>query len=296
MSESRLINSTIDCGDYCGDDNDSLERVDFIQVIEEQISDLEKQLMESLGLPSSFSSSKRLKKPKRKSKKSKIIGNNKNLCKYWNQRYRLFSRFDQGIELDEESWYSVTPEMIANHIACKCLKGEGAKIIMDPFCGVGGNVIQFALKSPNVFVIASDIDVNKVRMAKHNSRIYGVDNQIAFLVGDFFQIIETIKFPVDCIFLSPPWGGPNYLHQNVYSLANMRPNGFEIFRAAKEHVSSNIAFLLPRNIDRDELDSLLAPNESLEIEQNLINNKLKTVTSYFGNLVQIKTETEEKET
>jgi hypothetical protein len=27
--------------------------------------------------------------------------------KYWDQRYRLFSKFDLGIHLDKESWYSV---------------------------------------------------------------------------------------------------------------------------------------------------------------------------------------------
>lgn len=39
-----------------------------------------------------------------------------------------------------ESWYSVTPERIAKQIArrCKC------KVIIDAFCGAGGNTIQFA--------------------------------------------------------------------------------------------------------------------------------------------------------
>ncbi len=63
--------------------------------------------------------------------------------KYWFQRYRLFSRFDQGIKLDTESWYSVTPEKIAQHIAerCRC------DVIVDGFCGVGGNAIQVS-RSP----------------------------------------------------------------------------------------------------------------------------------------------------
>jgi len=39
-----------------------------------------------------------------------------------------------------ESWYSVTPEKIAEHIAerCRC------DLIVDGFCGAGGNSIQFA--------------------------------------------------------------------------------------------------------------------------------------------------------
>ena len=39
-----------------------------------------------------------------------------------------------------EGWFSVTPEKIAEHIAerCRC------DTIIDAFCGVGGNTIQFA--------------------------------------------------------------------------------------------------------------------------------------------------------
>ena len=37
--------------------------------------------------------------------------------KYWHQRYRLFSKFDDGIVIDSaESWFSITPEKIAVHL------------------------------------------------------------------------------------------------------------------------------------------------------------------------------------
>lgn len=42
--------------------------------------------------------------------------------KYWNQRFGLFSRFNEGIRLDTESWFSVTPELIAIHIAHRVAK------------------------------------------------------------------------------------------------------------------------------------------------------------------------------
>lgn len=35
------------------------------------------------------------------------------LWKYWMQRYTLFARFDDGVLLDEEGWFSVTPEAVA---------------------------------------------------------------------------------------------------------------------------------------------------------------------------------------
>lgn len=42
--------------------------------------------------------------------------------------------------MDEEGWYSVTPEKIAIRHAQRC--GNG--IVIDCFAGVGGNAIQFA--------------------------------------------------------------------------------------------------------------------------------------------------------
>jgi hypothetical protein len=41
----------------------------------------------------------------------------RNLWKYWMQRYTLFARFDDGVLLDVEGWFSVTPEAIAR---CTC--------------------------------------------------------------------------------------------------------------------------------------------------------------------------------
>jgi uncharacterized protein (DUF3084 family) len=42
-----------------------------------------------------------------------------------------------------EGWFSVTPEKIAEHIADRCR----CDLIVDAFCGVGGNAIQFAMCS-----------------------------------------------------------------------------------------------------------------------------------------------------
>jgi trimethylguanosine synthase len=69
---------------------------------------------------------------------------------------RLFSRFDRGIQLDAEGWYSVTPEIIADHVAKRVenlvstspafqmYNGEGdgkGVVILDGFCGMGGNAM-----------------------------------------------------------------------------------------------------------------------------------------------------------
>ena len=60
--------------------------------------------------------------------------------KYWLQRYDLFSSYDDGIKMDEEGWFSVTPEEIAMRHA----ERSGGGCVIDCFSGVGGNAIQFA--------------------------------------------------------------------------------------------------------------------------------------------------------
>lgn len=80
--------------------------------------------------------------------------------KYWGQRYRYFSRFDEGVSMDKEGWYSVTPEAIALHIAERVC----CDVVVDPFVGCGGNAVQFALVSHLVFAI--DIDPVKLEHAR----------------------------------------------------------------------------------------------------------------------------------
>ena len=104
------------------------------------------------------------------------------LRKYWMQRYMLFSKYDEGVRLDQEGWYSVTPEVMAAHIAerCRC------DLIVDAFAGVGGNAIQFAFSCERVYAI--DLDDGRLQIARHNARVYDVEDRIEFLHGDFMQL------------------------------------------------------------------------------------------------------------
>ncbi|XP_044522191.1 trimethylguanosine synthase isoform X1 [Gracilinanus agilis] len=204
------------------------------------------------------------------------------LAKYWAQRYRLFSRFDDGIKLDKEGWFSVTPEKIAEHIAGRVHLSFNCDIIVDAFCGVGGNAIQFALTGKRV--IAIDIDPAKIDLAHNNAEVYGVADKIEFICGDFMLLASDLK--ADVVFLSPPWGGPDYATAETFDIRTMMsPDGFEIFRLS-QMITKNIVYFLPRNADIDQVASLAGPGGQVEIEQNFLNNKLKTITAYFGDLIR----------
>ncbi|GAA5836308.1 hypothetical protein JCM11251_001459 [Rhodosporidiobolus azoricus] len=271
------------------------------------------------------------------------------LKKYWAQRYRLFSLFDDGCELDREGWYSVTPEHIAAQIAERCRCGT----IVDAFCGVGGNAIQFAFTCERV--IALDISPVRLACARRNAEVYGVADRITFILADWVSWTENYLErekrgelrrgeKVEVIFLSPPWGGidyqtmgneparkkPRYSHLDssaplapmtptpvpplatsdlatasspspaaAYPLSALAPqHGSALFRLAR-HVTHNIAYYLPRNVDLLEVAGLtkVAPwkvrpgaeaerQEKVEVEEEWMGWKLKAVTAYFGELTE----------
>jgi 16S rRNA G966 N2-methylase RsmD len=97
------------------------------------------------------------------------------LEKYWRQRHTLFARFDSGIQLDEEGWYSVTPEAIAHHVAHRLsqLTHHRPLVILDAFGGCGGNAMAFA-QLPHVQVVTVDVDRSKLIKAAHNASLYKI--------------------------------------------------------------------------------------------------------------------------
>ncbi|KAG8923357.1 hypothetical protein FRC02_011181 [Tulasnella sp. 418] len=236
----------------------------------------------------------------------------KHLQKYFAQRYRYFSLYDNGCLLDEEGWYSVTPEGIANQIAerCRC------ETILDAFCGVGGNAIAFAKTCERV--IALDTSPTRLALARHNAVIYGVADRIEFILCDYISFARSYreklqrstaaasgsvsKRPIDVVFLSPPWGGPEYISGSPnepvngngeslltfeYSLSSVKPiHGEQLFNLTRQNISHNIAFFLPRNTSLQEIGSLVKDGyEKTEIEEEWMGDKLKALTCYFGGLV-----------
>lgn len=209
---------------------------------------------------------------------------------YWKNKYRkrtqLFSKFDEGIKLlDPESWYSTTPEVIANEIAERC----ECNVIIDAFCGAGGNTIAFAKTCKRV--IAIDIHPKKIEMAKHNAKIYGVEDNIEFIVGDFLQLSD--KLFGDVVFLSPPWGGPGYSEVTTFDIKDVFAplGGVELFKISQK-ISNNIAYYLPKNIDviqtKKIIDSKVNYIEDNFLEDNKPKDRLKAKTFYYGNLAKKK--------
>jgi trimethylguanosine synthase len=120
--------------------------------------------------------------------------------KFWSQRKRFFTKFDEGIQLDGESWYSVTPEVIANYTSRRMTMNLSSNsqargfTVLDAFGGAGGNTIAFCLNDRVDRVVHVDTDLSKIRMAANNCRVYGIPpHKVLFLHANACHVLKSYK-------------------------------------------------------------------------------------------------------
>jgi len=173
--------------------------------------------------------------------------------KYWAQRRRLFSRFDRGIQLDAEGWYSVTPEIIADHVATRVASlvessetfeaqlngGNGGVVILDGFCGMGGNAIAFGKIPSNIVskIVCVDTDRSKLLKAAHNASLYDIPkDKLVFVQCNSIFILKYCYKNGEFILDQPQARMPQHMPPPVIPTihAGFQVGGFE---------------LLPRRID-----------------------------------------------
>lgn len=114
---------------------------------------------------------------------------------------RLFSRWHEGVRLDPDARASLSPEAAALDTARRL----GASSVVDAFCGAGGNAIAFARMPWCDQVVAVDNDPRRLAMARHNAGLYGVEERIRFVHGDFFELAPELAHSAQACFLDPPW-------------------------------------------------------------------------------------------
>lgn len=181
----------------------------------------------------------------------------KNAKKYWKQRYYLFRKFDQGVYMTSELWYSVTPEALATFVA-KFIQACNPELrtIVDICCGGGGNTIQFARRFEKV--IGIDINDDNLFCTKKNCELYGVDDKITLKQADWTKIAGTeyyeyLKQNVDLVFSSPPWGGPAYKGKEEFDLDLLQPMPIKELLISFFDISPNVVLFLPRNSNLTQL-------------------------------------------
>ena len=282
---------------HFGDDGEPMEMDEYRQT--EDLKDEEgkgeeddEEGVDNEPIPCISNKKKKVKKPRRRNRgfRPSWLPSDvpTDLQKYWLQRYSLFKLYDQGIRLDRECWYSVTPEIIARHHAARfasTVLGPNC-IVVDAFAGVGGNAIQLARVCKKV--IAIELDPHRVELLKHNALVYGVADRIESVVGDFFKVVDDIK-KADLVFFSPPWGGPRYSRKTSYDAEITEDANFGISNllniAFKKMGCSGVALYLPRNTRLHQLGEVAEKfSTQCEVEREVLNGIFKAITAYYGSL------------
>ena len=223
---------------------------------------------------------------------AELAGVAPHLHKYWLQRYSLFSRYDYGVGIDDEAWYSSTPEVIAWHQAKRIkavLPSKGSSFVVDAFGGVGGNSIQLALAGCHVLSV--EIDSRKASLLQQNARVYDVSERVEVVCVDFLDLAPRIR--ADVVLLSPPWGGPEYSQEESFDVEKMGGHpelGLSaLLKIAFEVMGCQAAVAwLPRSASLAQVQAAAAVVPSAygrgrcEVEFAQLNGRMKAMTVYYG--------------
>lgn len=210
-------------------------------------------------------------------------------------------------------------------------------VVLDAFCGAGGNAIALAKQSNVSLVICVDLDKDKLLLTAQNAKIYEIpNNKLLFIHADAFDVLGRYQrgalLPVDQdvsgadggqeekegsesvtdtfgyrlggisilpkmlhkVFLSPPWGGVEYekIGPRKFDLKCIRfdddLDGEKMLQQASYAVATdnlNVVCFLPRNTNGYEVAKSAARagiSGTMEVEQNVLNDKFKAITIYFG--------------
>ncbi len=90
-----------------------------------------------------------------------------------------------------------------------------SSVVLDAIVDAAGNAIQVALQ--NFKVLAIELSKKRLGIAKNNAGVYGVANDVEFILGNAFHFIPALK-DVDAVLSAPSWGGLECLEKEAQNL------------------------------------------------------------------------------
>ena len=166
------------------------------------------------------------------------------------------------LQIDNIGEYSITRPEEASLISEIIIKENNPEeTILDAMAGIGGNSISFCNNFKNVVSVESDI--NRYYILQHNLKEYNFKNYKVYY-DDCLNLIEENRFNI--IFFDPPWGGKNYLKQDMVELSI---SGFKIWMVIKyilcENQKCNIYIKIPSNFNVLKLKEELCYFKNLKL-------------------------------
>lgn len=157
---------------------------------------------------------------------------------------------------------------------------------------------------------AIEKDPAVLKCAKHNTRVYGVENRITWFEGDCFHILKNqLKdlAPYSIVFASPPWGGmsrllclpsllwysilileltvnagPGYRSDKVFNLRTMEPYSLATLYNEYSTFSEHMVLYLPRTSDVRQLAKLVPDDQKVTVMHYCMEGASKALCIFYG--------------
>lgn len=164
----------------------------------------------------------------------------------------LFRGINENIRkqilLDEEANYSTTDQVTATKIAKDISKFVNVNSnITDATACIGGSAYSLSKYFNNI--IAIEKDIKRYDYLVHNMQILSVADKVKCIYGDSINICKNIN--QYCIFIDPPWGGPEYkTHEKVDLFISEKPLHDVCYELSE--YTKIIALKVPKNFNIDK--------------------------------------------
>lgn len=187
--------------------------------------------------------------------------------------FDIDKKFSKTIKADEDAYYMSCPEEISKYIAIKLVNFNSA---VELCCAVGITSIQVAKKLNKV--IGIDIDEKRIKNAKENAKMYGVEKKVKFIVGDVLDVNLIKKIKADVAIIDPDWSVEDIDKSiHVIDIDDTQPSIREIFNLTKKYITPNILIRVPKTFNVDTLSDL----GQVRLEEIFWGDKLRFKLAFF---------------
>ena len=180
--------------------------------------------------------------------------------------------------LDEEALYSTTDQITADKITNDLLRFiPPTGLVTDATACIGGNTYSFAQVYDRV--CAFEKDQGRFKLLQHNLHALGVTN-VKIACGDAWELC-TQQYQ-DCIFIDPPWGGPEYKKHDTVDLF-LSDRSLSQFCSMVARYTEYIALKAPTNFN--ETDFIADTKTFMEVVHK--NTQLRKMYMYVFKVREI---------
>ena len=192
-------------------------------------------------------------------------------------RVKIIGKFGNDYCADDDTYIMGIDVRFTNHLAKRFKK----RVVLETCSGAGFTLISLAKYAKQVYSV--EIDYLRLKFAKKNAKIAGVERKITFINGDITtkKIINSIHH-FDAAFIDPDWAVTGVNHIYKFLNSNTSPPSDKLLNFITKR-TSNITLIQPPFVNKDEFKNLPLH----ECEHLYLNEELALYCLHFGELARI---------